>query len=275
MSNETPAQPKLGDLLGRLLQNQASAHREGLAVSDLDALVQPFEAGPVQPVDATLAWEEAQAALRYFVTPQPLSLYGRGETGPQAPPNWPTLVASQEPALALAFCVGNFPQLVRNFHMILQSANLAQWIPTAARPISAPAYEEWARGIVAQRRFPDALLALGALRLANQVNSASGLVTVLEPHVPQEWTAAWENEKAALLWHRGQTQQARNAWRRQTPSVPVLFNRGMSDLFLGEAAAARKSLEQAVKQLPETSAWHHLARLYLVLASGSQSLAAD
>jgi hypothetical protein len=48
--------------------------------------------------------------------------------------------------------------------------------------------------------------------------------------------------------------------------VPVLFNRGMAALFLGDAAEARTCLNQAVQQLPEESAWHHLGRLYLALA---------
>jgi hypothetical protein len=46
----------------------------------------------------------------------------------------------------------------------------------------------------------------------------------------------------------------------------VLFNRGMAALFLGESADARAALSRAVALLPESSAWHHLARLYLTLA---------
>jgi hypothetical protein len=56
-------------------------------------------------------------------------------------------------------------------------------------------------------------------------------------------------------------------WQAQEASVPVLFNRGMAALFLGRAAQAREPLTQAVAGLPETSAWHHLAQLYLALAT--------
>jgi hypothetical protein len=46
----------------------------------------------------------------------------------------------------------------------------------------------------------------------------------------------------------------------------VLFNRGMAALFLGQPAKARNWLARAADQLPETSGWHHLGRLYLALA---------
>jgi uncharacterized protein HemY len=60
--------------------------------------------------------------------------------------------------------------------------------------------------------------------------------------------------------------EALAAWRQLEPSVPVLFNLGMAELFLGQFDAAREHLTAAVGQLPESSAWHHLGRLYLALA---------
>jgi hypothetical protein len=47
---------------------------------------------------------------------------------------------------------------------------------------------------------------------------------------------------------------------------PVLFNRGMADLFQDKPEEARQALKEVVGKLPETSAWHHLAHLYLALA---------
>ena len=82
------------------------------------------------------------------------------------------------------------------------------------------------------------------------------------PLIPAEWRAAWTNEKAALAWHQGQTESARALWSAMEPSVPVLFNRGMAALFLGETAQGRAALDEAIARLPESSAWHHLARLY-------------
>ena len=45
---------------------------------------------------------------------------------------------SHEPAVALAFCAGNFPQLVRNLHLILQKPNLAELRPQLDQIIGFP-----------------------------------------------------------------------------------------------------------------------------------------
>src|SRR5262249_23524632 len=100
MSQATPGQPKLGDLLGRLLQARATAHTQGHLV-DFEAGVQPLEGGPLQRVDANRAWDEAQAAVRYFGKTSESS---SEKMALEAPPQWSALVASQEPVVALAFC---------------------------------------------------------------------------------------------------------------------------------------------------------------------------
>lgn len=266
MSDGTPVQPTLGELMARFLSKQADAHAAGLAAFDPASEVHPFEAGPVQPIDAKLAWDEAVAALQHARTSS--SVKSRRADAWQAPPHWPAIVAAHEPIVALALAAGNFPQLVRNFHMVLERISLAGWKPSIGRPIPVPALEEWSRDVADRKLFPQALVAVGALRLAKQFDSATALVGKLDASVPADWRCAWDNEKAALLWHRGQTKEARSAWHKMEPTVAVLFNRGMADLFLGDAAAARLSLEAVALQIPETSAWHHLAKLYLVLAAG-------
>jgi tetratricopeptide (TPR) repeat protein len=184
----------------------------------------------------------------------------------QAPPAWPTLVAGHEPTVALALCVGNFPQLVRDLHPLLQTANLTELRPGSGRPAAVPGLTEWATMTVAKKSFPQALLAVGALRLAKQFDQAADLLTRCEADVPAAWRSAWANEQAALAWHRGDGEAARTLWKTQPASVPVQFNRGMAALFLGDAAEARTTLAQVVGELPEASAWYHLGRLYLTLA---------
>jgi tetratricopeptide (TPR) repeat protein len=260
----TPVQPALSRLLSRYLQRQAEAHATGLAAVAADAggEVTPYEVGPVQPIDARPAWEEAIAVAK---------CYGAGDARAwQAPPQWPQLVAAHEPAAALAFCVGNFPQLMRNFQQLLQARTLAELRPTAGRPVQASALLEWAKKIAAQKQFPGVVLALGALRLANQFAEADELVQACESSVPANWSAAWANEKAALAWQRGHVDEALAQWQAMPASVPVLFNRGMAALFAGQPAEARAALTEAVSQLPETSAWHHLGRLYLTLVETKQ-----
>jgi tetratricopeptide (TPR) repeat protein len=109
-------------------------------------------------------------------------------------------------------------------------------------------------------------LCLHAAKAARHYEEAANLLQQQRAHVPAQWQAAWTNEEAALAWHRGQADEAAQLWRSQPESVPVLFNRGMAALFLARPAESRRWLSQAVVQLPETSAWHHLGRLYLALA---------
>ena len=256
MPTETFVQPSLQDLAARLLAGQIGAHASGLAAFEPNE-VTPYEAGPVQPINPETAWREAVVALTYC---------GVQEV-PAAPPHWPHLVANHEPVVALAFCVGNFPQLVRNFHQILQSRELTSLRPVAGRPTLAPQVSAWAEQCAANPEFPKALVALGALRLAKQFDEADRLVAALDSAVPAEWQAAWDNEKAALAWHRGDMLAALTAWRGMSPSLPVRFNMAMAELFSGDAAAARVRLTDVVREMPESSAWHHLARLYLTLAT--------
>ena len=70
-----------------------------------------------------------------------------------------------------------------------------------------------------------------------------------------------------MEWHRGRAEEAVARWQDQADSVAVLFNRGMAALFLGDAVAAREALSRAAAALPEIGAWHHLARLYVAMAS--------
>jgi tetratricopeptide (TPR) repeat protein len=256
MSHES-LQPTLNDLLARYLQKQADACAVGAAAAADE--VTPYEAGPVQPIDPKLAWDEALAVF---------ALAGALDStrGWRAPPLWPSLVASHEPVVALALCAGNFPQLVRNFHMILQSTDLTSLKPQPGRPIAAPELATWAESVAQRREQPHMLLALGTLRLAKQLDAAEEYVRKHDADIGPSWRAAWENEKAALAWHAGRTEEALALWQRLEPTVAVLFNRGMAQLFLGNAAAGRTDLSAAVAQLPETSAWHHLGRLYLTLA---------
>jgi len=221
----------------------------------------PYEAGPVQPVDAKLAWEESIAVGLLLNA-------GAKQKSWQAPPHWPNLVAVHEPEAALSFAFGNFPQLVRNLQILAAHSDLSEVRPQGGQPAAVPALTEWADKVFAKRQFPQMLIAIGALRLAKHFDLAGKLLGLPESEVPAEWRAAWANEQAALGWHCGQHAEARALWNKLPDSVPVLFNRGMAALFSGDAAEARKALTKAVSQLPEAGAWHHLGQLYLTLADG-------
>jgi tetratricopeptide (TPR) repeat protein len=254
-----PVQRSLPELLARYLQGQAAAHTEGLGFAEVTADVVPYEAVPAHPTDPRPAWAEARAAARWF---QPTV----GTMADKAPPDWPALVAGLEPTAALPMALGNFPQLVRDLHTLLQTPDLRTLRPTAGQPFSSAALLDWAEHTGSAKRYPEALLAVGVLRLARQVDHAAELLQQARAGASAEWAAALANEEAALLWQRGSAADAGVLWQKQTASVPVLFNRGMAALFLGQPVEARSSLREAAEQLPEESAWHHLARLYLALS---------
>lgn len=248
------------ELFRQYLGRQMAAQAEGLGFADPDGQVVPHEAVPVQPVDPRLAWEDALAVVHWSK---------RGEAPvPQldweTPPDWPGLVAGQEPAIALAFCVGNFPQMVRNLQPLLSGGDLTALRQATTRPaIVPPVLLEWTNTV---RGYPHLLLAAGILRLVRRFDEASELLKA-NGKAPTNWQGLRTNEEAALVWHRGDAEEALALWQAQKPSVPVLFNRGMAALFLGRPADAGTALEQAVTQLPETSAWHHLGHLYLALTA--------
>lgn len=256
----TALQASLSEMLSQYLQRQADARAVGLSGNDGGGEVVPFEAVPVPPVDPRLAWDGALSAVGFF---QP-----KGEAwSPDIPSDWPAVAAAQEPIHALAFAAGNFPQLVRDLHAILKATDVTALHPsTGGRPVPVPSLPDWAEQTFQRKNYPEALLALGVLRLARQFDAAERLIESYQDQVPGEWQPAWANEYAALAWHQGRSAEASSLWQSQEPSVPVLFNRGMSALFLGRRAPARSALAEAVKQLPEENAWHHLGRLYLALA---------
>ncbi len=251
-------QPDLATLLSGYLQRQADAHARGLGVGSAGEVV-PYDAGPVQPIEPRQAWASALAAADLFVS-------GGQAKALKAPPCWPTLVTGHEPAVSLSLSAGNFPQLVRDIHPLLQATDLTAFRPNGARPLTVPGLVEWAAEAVQKKQFPQVLLAVGALRLARWFDQAEKMVQENDPVVPANWQPAWANEKAALAWQQGQGEQARGLWESQPESVPVLFNRGMTALFLGETSEARTPLAQAVGQLPADDPWYHLGRLYLALA---------
>jgi hypothetical protein len=251
---ERAGEPQLADLFRRFLHERTAAHAEGLGHAEVGDEVTPYEAVPVQPTDPRQAWDDALAAGRLLSAAAPKTWKVPGE--------WPALVATREPLAAVAFCLGNYPQLVRDLHPLLSLGDLTALRPRRSdRPATTVDLADWLRSAQepAQR-----LLAAGVLRLAGRFDEAAELLrTVTAP----EWQSAAANETAALAWHRGDVEQAASAWNGQADALAVRFNRGMAALFLGRNALARTELSQAVAELPETGAWHHLGRLYLTLAT--------
>lgn len=247
MNAGTPVQPSLESLMAGYLKRQAEAEALGLGRGE-GLEVTPYEAGPVQPIDPKVAFDEGLAVLAHFGVSAKM----------KAPAGWVALVAQAEPQVAIAFAVGNYPQLVRDFHTLLQQTDLAALRPIAQGPLSVPALNEWLdRGVDG----PQTVLAVAACRMTRQFDVAHRF---LAQPAPAGWEAVWENERAALLWHEGKANEAIALWRAQPTSLPVRFNLAMAELFTGGKAATL--LENVMSELPERSAWYHLARLYHTLS---------
>lgn len=244
----------LEELFRGYLARQIEAQSHGLGFAEPDDEVLPYDAAPVQPIDPQLAWDEARSVLKCFA----------GLTVPcglPVPPDWPVLVANHEPAVSLAFCLGNFPQLVRTVQPLL-SGGLASYRPRANGAAASPALVEWARG----RKEPcEVLLAVGVLRLARDYDEAIQLLNTLR-NTNEEWAPVAANERGAVAWHAGHFEDALKLWQSQKESLPVLFNRGTALLFLGRPAEARAPLLKAASGLADSNSWHHLAHLYLAMA---------
>jgi tetratricopeptide (TPR) repeat protein len=258
-SSDRPAPLSLSDLFSQYLREQVATQAQGFGSLEAACEVVPFDAVPVQPVDPQVAWDDALAVLRYFPAAAAPPSWA-------VPEDWPALVCDQEPAVALAFCLGNFPQLVRNLHPLLNGSDLAALRVAPARPLTASSLMHW---VNSSREPAHLLLAAGLLRLARHFDEAQDLLGKAAS-LPTEWQPIRANEAAALTWHRGRADEALALWEAQPASVPVLFNRGMAALFLGRPDPARSALTEAVAALPETSAWYHLGHLYLALAEAQR-----
>jgi hypothetical protein len=249
MTNQTTPSLTVADLLARYLERQTESASQGLGFADLGETT-PYDATPMQPVEPRQAWKDAVAVAKSLPTP---------ETAWDVPPAWPTLVAQQAPAVAIAFSLGNYPQIVRHVHPLLSGEPIALRQETS-QAAPAPELIAWATEATTDHAR---LLAAGVLRLARHFDRAAELLDQIHDSA---WSAARDNEAAALAWHRGECEKALSMWLAQEPRPAVLFNRGMAMLFLGRNADAVEPLAAAVAALPETSAWHHLASLYLTLA---------
>src|SRR5262245_25824975 len=252
----------LGELFAGYVQDRARRFASGETAPDLGSEVVPHDAAPSQAPDARLAWEEALAVL----SPGSRTSVTTRKSLPECP-EWKVLVTAQEPALDLAFCVGNFPQMVRDLASLLAVQGSQKNVPPRGRTSTTPGILEWAEKI-SRKAWPQPLLAAGILRLAQEYDKAEETLTETAGSAPAEMKDACANERAALLWHRGKRKDALAVWEKETSAdyLPALFNRGMALLFLGKSTAARPLLTRAVAALPEDGSWHHLARLYLTLA---------
>jgi tetratricopeptide (TPR) repeat protein len=243
----------MNDMLRNLIERRSAAHASGLAAIDRSE-VEPFEAVPAQVLDPKQAWQEAAAAIANVASIKPVA----------APADWPELVAAMPPIVALPLAAGHFPQAVRDLQRLACSIDSPDVASDSGASLEIPSIESWA----ADQTGPQALVAVGMLRLAGQLPRAEKLLNKLEKKLLAEFQPLCTNERAANFWASGKRTEAAKLWSSLPENAPVLFNRGLAELFAGNKPSALTHLTKAVDIIPESSGWHHLGRLYLALAQG-------
>lgn len=261
--------PALGQLLEQFLKNRLASAEGGL-LSEVEAgEVTPYQAVAIHLVEPRTALQEAVEAADYLLATEQAS--GFRLPAMKIPPDWATLVRSQDSSVAVPFCLGNFPQMVRDVTPLLAGVSATELRLSAGRPIEVVGVSEWGRKMLGKSRFAEAVFAAAALRLANQYDAASELLEEIRRTAPAEYGSVLLNEEAALAWHQGELEEAGRLWAKHPgqQSPAILFNRGLAALFAGGSAEAAPLLTRAADALPESSAWHHLARLYATLAESA------
>ena len=250
-SLENPfGQPSLEDLMVRFLANRSDASTG--AVEHVDGEVEPHEVAAGFRVDPRAAWTDANDTLTAARPEQAKTAL------PALPTEWATLVAQPSAAFAVAMAAGNFPQRVKDLQPLL-----TKFEPASLRPSGSQTPTQGLAGLrswAAKQAKSNPLLAAGIARALGDYDAAA------ERLASAGSGAEAENERAALLWHRGECEKALAAWQSMPETPAVLFNRGMALLFLGKLPEARAALAKAVAVLPENHGWSSLARLYLSLA---------
>lgn len=234
--------------------------------ADAEALAAAADAiGEVEPHEVSIGFR-AEPGLAWRESLEVLAAFGRSTSPIPAPGDWGGLVVRQEAVAAMPFALGNYPQRVRDVGSLIGATDLGKLLPEKVE--SAPAsigLVKWGARHLQDGELPRSLIAAANYRAARDFTRAEEALKGLKVSAGAEWSAVVANEEAAILWHRGEYAKAADRWAKLSDSVPVQFNRGMADLFLGRPGAV-DHLRAAVAGLPDTSAWHHLASLYLALA---------
>ncbi len=247
----------LSALLARYVETQIEAHREGSLFTELPDDVQLHDPGAQPLLDVRQVWGEAMLALRY-------SPFGAKPVLPVFQ-DWSVLATAQEPVVALPWCVGNYPQMVRALTPLLEGVRLPSHPVPLSRPAPLASIRSWIQRIVPRCGPAGVLTVVGMLRLAHAFEEARTLLDQENP-ADASWADAWQNERAALAWHTGRVQEAIALWGSGSGThMPTVFNRGLAALCQGQLAEARKNLQMVVAAIPETGGWHHLGHLYLTL----------
>jgi hypothetical protein len=238
------AQPTIDTLMVRFLATRSDA---ASAVETGESEVEPHEVAAGFRVDPRAAWLDATAPITTGGNAPPPAV--------QLPTEWAVLVAQPAAAFAVPMAAGHFPQRVKDLQPLLAKFNPAELRPSGTQA-ALPSFTGL-RNWLAKNGSANPRVAAGIARTLGDFDTAAKLI---------DNASGAENDRAALLWQKGQCAEALTAWDAMPETPAVLFNRGMARLFLGRIAESQAFFQRAIDAIPETSGWHALARLYLAVA---------
>lgn len=232
------SQPTIAELTARFLARPS-------VNENIETIVEPHETHASFAVDAQSAWSEATAVFRVF---------GLNVRSTKSPTDWSTFVRLAADADYLPLALGHFPQQVRNISALLER-----------RPSPIPTES---RGWIAKgTSFVEQLLAAASARIAQNFAEAERIldqIASVDLNTDEQTIVA--NERATVLWSQGKREAAEAMWQTLPANAVVNFNRGVAALAAGRALEAMAHFELSIRELTETSGWHHLAQLYRALA---------
>jgi hypothetical protein len=153
------------------------------------------------------------------------------------PPEWSNVVARCPETGLLPMSLGAIPQRVRTLGLTAQvspPSENAGWH-------DLPAFRRWIEKTGAESRPEFRLLAAGLLQLTGDFDRSELVLNEIPASAMDAVSVLRENERAALLWNRGQVQSALSIWQLLPDSAMSWFNRGVGFLACKrhhEAAAA-------------------------------------
>lgn len=235
--------PSLATLTARFLAHQAASPS-----NDVLSEVQPHEVVTSFRADSSLMWKDARA---------PFELFGATVTIP-IPLDWSAFAANQGDSTIMVLGLGAVPQQMRE---------LTAFEPKAPKinPSHAGNFEKLVNGLESCRKsasIAERLMAAGILRILGRFDSAEALLALAAPECHGPFASVLANERAALLWQRGDIQGASAAWQAMGDGPVPAFNRGICEWMMGKPAAAAALFDRAAGSIPDRSGWSHLAAFY-------------
>lgn len=235
----TASMPRWQDLFTRMLAQDTPV--------EIDSEVEPYQAQPALGMDLPFTWNEALLPAR-LLSEESIAVSAH------FPAAWS---AARYVDLVTPFpcCTGMAPQFLQRIQTLLE--NSKHFFEQTA-PVSRPRFTAEptldSKTVISQ---------LAVARLAGDHDKSRELISQLDGELLQK------NELAAQHWMEGDSETAATMWNDLPADHPVItFNQAIAALARGDKKQGKACLQRAISGFDQSTGWHHLSELYLVLAEG-------